>query len=130
MAYPGSPNELKDSLAVEAFIDSLGDTDLEVSVKDRFPKTLAEAFNIATRLEANRPSSQPRELEARKEKSRGHRSDVEARRVGWDEADVVIEKLSNLEKVVKNATSEQSKRDDDTRVHTIGNTSTNIVRPE
>jgi len=55
LAYPGPQNELRDLLAVEAFIDSLDDVDLEISVKDKFPKNLAEAFQVALRLEANRP---------------------------------------------------------------------------
>src|SRR6267154_6022186 len=57
LAYPGPQNDLRDLLAVEAFTDSLDDVELQVSVKDKFPKNLAEAFQAALRLEANRPST-------------------------------------------------------------------------
>src|SRR5206468_1990835 len=55
LAYPGPQTELRDQLAVEAFVDSLNDADLEVRVKDRFPSDLAEAFRIAL---AWRPTGQ------------------------------------------------------------------------
>ena len=56
LAYPGPQSGLRDDLAVEAFINSLDDPELEVNVKDRFPRDLAEAFHTALRLEANRPT--------------------------------------------------------------------------
>src|SRR6267154_466380 len=57
LAYPGPQNDLRDLLAVEAVVDSLDDEELEVSVKDKFSQNLAEAFQAALRLEANRPQA-------------------------------------------------------------------------
>jgi len=90
LAYPGPQNELKDQLAVEAFIDSLDDAELEVSVKDRFPQNLAEAFHVALRLESNRPSTTRVSERAEKPNIEGRgrqraRHDMESRHVGLDD---------------------------------------------
>jgi transposase InsO family protein len=113
LAYPGPQNDLRDLLAVEAFVDSLDDSELEVSVKDKFPRDLAEAFQAALRLEANRPSMRKVKYEERGERpvsdtrvrSRG-RNDIESRRVEWHEEDVLREKLSRLEQEMKDTKSE------------------------
>ena len=52
-AYPGSQNKLRDRLAVESFITSLNDKDLELRVRDRCPTNLPECFRIAMMLESN-----------------------------------------------------------------------------
>ena len=80
----GPQNELKDQLAVTAFIDSLDDPDLEIRVKDRFPKTLAAAFQVTMSLEANqlRPH---KGNDTRKEKFKTSRPEIEARRVNWSD---------------------------------------------
>ena len=94
LAYPGPQNELRDLLAVEAFVDSLDDVELEVSVKDKFPRNLAEAFQAALRLEANRPSSRKSREEdrGRSTESRAKtrfRNDMESWRVEWREVERV-----------------------------------------
>ena len=53
LAFPGERSKTSDVLAVEAFISSLDDEQLELRVKDRFPVNLKDAFNIALRLESN-----------------------------------------------------------------------------
>src|SRR5206468_6252311 len=68
LAYPGPQTELRDQLAVEAFCDSLDDAELEVRVKDRFPTDLAEAFRVALRLEANKPT---KKIETETKRERG-----------------------------------------------------------
>ena len=52
-AYPGSQNKLRDRLAVESFITSLNEKDLELRVRDRCPTNLPECFRIAMMLESN-----------------------------------------------------------------------------
>ena len=80
LAYPGPSSELKDQLAIEAFIDSLDDEDLECRVKDRFPKDLAEAFKIALSLEANNNSfGVCREMESKRTPAPHYYSDFDAR---------------------------------------------------
>jgi len=107
LSYPGPQNELKDQLAVEAFIESLNDATLEVRVKDHFPTNLAEAFKTALRLEANNSSASrmaAAEKKAEQERSSSetktrtrYRNDVEARRVNWDD-DEMRERVAQLER--------------------------------
>ena len=52
-AYPGPTSELRDQLAVEAFIDSLDDPSLDVRLRNHFPENLTSASQTALRLEAN-----------------------------------------------------------------------------
>ena len=52
-AYPGSQSKLRDRLAVEAFITSLNDKDLELRVRDRCPANLLDCFRTAMMLESN-----------------------------------------------------------------------------
>ena len=82
LAFPGPQSELRDHLSVEAFIDSLNDYELKRSVKDRFPKTLAGAFQIALDLEANRKSLHVGD--ERRDKGKHYRTDMEARAVSQD----------------------------------------------
>lgn len=53
MAHPGARTDLGDQLAVEAFVDALNDSQLQLRIKDRFPKNLDEAFRIAVLMESN-----------------------------------------------------------------------------
>jgi RNase H-like domain found in reverse transcriptase/Reverse transcriptase (RNA-dependent DNA polymerase)/Integrase core domain/Integrase zinc binding domain/Zinc knuckle len=57
LAYPGPRSDLGETLGAEAFITSLGDADLELRVRDRFPATLNDAFQAALRLESNTRNS-------------------------------------------------------------------------
>ena len=95
LAFPGPQSELKDRLSVDAFVDSLNDYELKRSVKDRFPKDLANAFQIALDLEANRKSLHNEE--ERRDKGKHYRTDVEARVVtqdtDWKERVVALENL-------------------------------------
>ena len=87
LAYPGPHSELRDQLAIEAFVDSLDDLQFAIDIKDRSPKDLAEAFQTALRLESNRLSTRrdiDREFRDKKERPRGHRNDLESRRVEAD----------------------------------------------
>ena len=95
LAYPGPQTELRDQLAVEAFTDSLDEPELEIRVKDRFPNNLAEAFQIALRLEANK-SKLKKDIEGKREKTKSYRTDVEARHVEWQE-ERYNDRLKNLE---------------------------------
>ena len=87
LAYPGPSCELKDQLAVESFVDSLDDPDLEQRIKDRFPENLADAFKIALRLEANSASGR-RDSTMRRDRMKPYRTDVDARLVTQEEIDV------------------------------------------
>ena len=82
LAHPGRKNETRDDISVDAFIDTLNDYELERSVKDRFPKDLAGAFQIALDLEANRKSLH--HGEDRRDRGKNFRTDVEARAVSQD----------------------------------------------
>src|SRR6478735_712433 len=117
LAYPGPQSELRDQLAVEAFVDSLDEAELKIRVKDRFPKDLAEAFQIALRLEANSPGKTKAE-EVPKEKERSRRlgrSDIETRRVDIGDQSELCERLSRLEQHLrdKELESKLSKKDEE-----------------
>ena len=140
-AYPGPQNDLREQLSIEAFIDTLDDADLEVRVKDRFPKTLTEAFQVALLLEANRsPAGKSTD---KVEKYHGEakvkpraRHDVEGRHVSMEdeygsntsertrgqEAEV-NEKLKNLESELKETRAEmrrtKEREADEVRFHRL-----------
>ena len=59
LAYPGRHSEHGDSVEVDAFIDALQDSKLELRIRDREPKDLDTAFRTALMLEANSRSRQP-----------------------------------------------------------------------
>src|SRR3989442_9036459 len=123
LAYPGPQNDLRDQLAVEAFVDSLDDAELEVRVKDHFPATLAEAFQTALRLEANRPKlkrqeentvERERSAEA-KQKSR-RRDDLETRQVNFEDESNVESRLKRMERDMRDAREQSA---DEARVNRL-----------
>jgi len=52
LAYPATTPELSSHVAKEAFIEVLNDPQLQLKVMEREPRLVADALNIATRLEA------------------------------------------------------------------------------
>ena len=68
LAYPGRQTEHSQSIAVDAFIDSLGDEDLEKRIREMFirdhsPPDLDAVYRAAVMLEANNRSRSTRENE-------------------------------------------------------------------
>jgi len=53
LAFPGQQTTHRDVLAVEAFVGALNDEALEVRVRDREPRDLDHALQIALSAEAN-----------------------------------------------------------------------------
>jgi hypothetical protein len=53
LAFPGVPTEHAEAVAVDAFIDALGDEALETRVRDREPKDLDSAYRVTLVMEAN-----------------------------------------------------------------------------
>ena len=53
LAFPGVPTEHAEAVAVDAFIDALGDESLELRVRDREPADLDTAYRTALVMEAN-----------------------------------------------------------------------------
>ena len=51
-AYPNVSKEMKDRFSMDAFIDSLNDSDLEWSIHQGHPRTLLEAVQLAHEYEA------------------------------------------------------------------------------
>ena len=112
LAFPGPQNELKDRLSVDAFVDSLNDYELKRSVKDRFPKDLASAFQIALDLEANRKSLHNEE--ERRDKGKHYRTDVEARVVSQEVN--VLERMDAMERRLVENFSKNTRPDVESRV--------------
>ena len=86
-AYPGSQNKLKDRLAVEAFITSLNDKDLELRVRDRCPENLLECFRTAMTMESNQLIVQGND-NAREKRRQMERTDVQARAIDSGDSDL------------------------------------------
>ena len=98
LAYPGPKSDLKEEIAIEAFIDSLDDPDLERRVKDRFPKTLSETLTIALSLEANNSRGR-REGDVKRDRPRQYRTDLEARAVAQSSSEESLdERMNRMEK--------------------------------
>lgn len=51
-AYPGVNKEVIETLSLDIFIDAITDSDIRLRLRDAGPKTLAEAEQIAARIEA------------------------------------------------------------------------------
>lgn len=56
LAYPASTRDITEILARDAFLDAMSDVELSLKVREEEPKTLSEAFRMATRLEIYRKS--------------------------------------------------------------------------
>jgi hypothetical protein len=52
LAFPGPSTDTTEAIGRDAFLDSLADQELALKVRERETKTLEEALNVATRLEA------------------------------------------------------------------------------
>ena len=59
LAYPGSTAELSNHVAKEAFLEALGDPQLQLKVLEREPKTVVDALAVASRMEAYEASVIP-----------------------------------------------------------------------
>lgn len=53
-AYPGTSPVVKDTLALDYFIDAIPETEIRLRLREVGPKSISEAENIAVRLEALR----------------------------------------------------------------------------
>ncbi|KAK3724018.1 hypothetical protein QZH41_008917 [Actinostola sp. cb2023] len=63
--YPEAPADLRETLACDYFVDSLGDADTRWKVKQSRPRILNEAVDIAVELEAFQLAEQQRNYPAR-----------------------------------------------------------------
>ena len=61
LAYLGSTPELSNHVAKEAFVEALGDPQLQLKVIEREPRTVEDALNIAVKMEAYQASVSPPE---------------------------------------------------------------------
>ena len=52
LAFPGSSFSMKELVARESFLEALNDRELSLKIKEREPKTLEDAYQMAMRLEA------------------------------------------------------------------------------
>jgi len=52
LAYPGQFGEMYETIARDAFLESLADSSLRITVLDQQPKTLDEALTVVTRMQA------------------------------------------------------------------------------
>ena len=65
LAYPGPMTETTESIAIDAFIEALGNVDLSLKVREREPSNLDSAYKIAMGLEAFVQKSATNEKERR-----------------------------------------------------------------
>ena len=74
LAYPGSEQSLVQHVTKEAFLTALNDAGLQLKVMEREPKSIEEALNIASKLEAYEKSlSTQNRQESSDDDERGHR---------------------------------------------------------
>lgn len=59
-AYPGAPQHLIDTLALDHFIDAIPDVDMKLRLREARPKDLNAAESLAVRLESYRLAEQQR----------------------------------------------------------------------
>ena len=63
LAYPGKSAELCNHVAKEAFLEALGDPQLQLKVLEREPKTVEDVLAIVSRMEAYAASVVPRQYD-------------------------------------------------------------------
>ena len=76
-AYPGQYGRIRDKIAVEAFITSLNDPELELNVRNSGTNSLRQCFHSAMMYESNRTLVRGSELS--RERRREGRFDIQAR---------------------------------------------------
>jgi hypothetical protein len=97
LAYPGKSSEHRDAIAVDAFIDALDDECLELRIRDREPRDLDHALQIALILEAN---SRAKRNQGTEDVSRRNR-DYRARMIQMDDETADNISLVNVDKQVR-----------------------------
>ena len=75
-AYPSVPAETKDKFALDSFIDSLNDSDMEWAIYQGHPKTLQQASILAHEYEAFRTGRSRRNVSSGKIRSQSIQSDM------------------------------------------------------
>ena len=65
LAYPSAPEEMKDLLAKERFIDAILDGDTRLRLKQSRPQSLRAALTLSMELESYRLASRQRDFQAR-----------------------------------------------------------------
>ena len=70
MAYPRLTTDAREEIACDIFINALDDPEFALKVKERAPRLLDEALDVALRLEAWAKSiNRPRQSDERLERS-------------------------------------------------------------
>ena len=82
-AYPGQHGRIRDKLAIEAFITSLNDPELELNVRNSGTNTLRQCFHAAMKYESNR--TLVRRADVSRERRHEGRFDMQARVVTYDD---------------------------------------------
>ena len=127
-AYPGTKSRLRDRLAVDAFLQSLNDPDLELRVRDKTPSNLLECYTIATTLEANLKMVNGLDEASR----RKERRDIQARAViqgSEEQGSEGSSLMKQLEQLIKGLKEDANKRSQPNRggnnVRSVGPTPSN-----
>ena len=107
-AYPGQSGSIRDKLAIDAFIVSLNDPELELSVRNACTKTLKECFRTALLHESNR--ALVRGAETSRDRRRDVRTDVQARVVTVGEPNNWTRSNNDSDAVISNSQENMLKR--------------------
>ncbi|KAL4229632.1 hypothetical protein ACF0H5_010019 [Mactra antiquata] len=100
-AYPDANSDLTEILALEAFINSLNDSDIRLRLRECCPKSIADAETIAVRLETHCLVDRQR-LQSVNAISHGNRSNIHS-----DSIESVMRKIDILTEKVEKLDSEQ-----------------------
>ena len=82
-AYPGQHGRIRDKIAVEAFITSLNDPELELNVRNSGTNNLRQCFHAAMKYESNR--TLVRRTDLSRERRQEGRFDMQARVVSYND---------------------------------------------
>lgn len=108
-AYPGVNKDVIETLSLDNFVDALTDSDIRLRVRELGPKSLAEAEQIAVRMEAHKIADKQRSrlvgrLDLNDKNSEKQSEEKQSRSDG--QFDNLCDTISTLTNQVKNLTTE------------------------
>ena len=113
-AYPDKGLEDKESMTIDYFLIALDDPSLESRIRDREPKSLLDAYNLAVRLSSYDPSTYSFEGNRGQNKRKEWGQNVNVVKENSPSYERYEEEIKLLKEAVRNLT-EKSKRENSTR---------------
>ncbi|VDI66594.1 Hypothetical predicted protein [Mytilus galloprovincialis] len=119
LAYPTAPRDVRETLALEQFIDSLYDSDMRLKIKQSRPKSLDEAVKLSVELEAFNKAEESNKAHRGYLRSADYNSKEEGNEpipVAAQDTNTAVEKLEqgmqSIQNMIKELTIEMGKLKD------------------